>query len=286
MSNGDYQKQGYLLEDFRLFHLHSKAGVKTEYHYHEFCKLLLLVSGSGSYWIEGQRYALQPGDIVLVGNGCIHRPEFEPGSPYERVIIYISPEFLRRMSADGCDLMDCFHGQPGHVLRSDKGKKLQMLALELEQELSGSGFGRQVLGSALLLRLLVKITRELHRQDSPLPQPSPIKDERILNMMGYIEAHLAEDLSVELLAEQFYWSRYHMMRRFREETGSSIGQYITQRRLMLARELIGQGCSATESCFRAGFGSYSSFTRTYGKFFGTTPTGRPYTAAVPMDGEE
>lgn len=278
--NENYRKQGYLLEDYRLFHLGGQAGAKTEYHYHEFCKLLLLVSGSGGYWIQGQRYTLQPGDIVLVGSHCIHKPEFEPGAPYERIIIYISPEFLRRLSTTGSDLSGCFSGQMGHVLRSEKSRQLFRLATEMENELSGDGFGRHILGSSLLLQLLVEVTRELQRNENPRPKPSQVKDSRVLGIMRYIDEHLTEDLSVEQLAEQFYWSKYHMMRRFRAETGSSVYHYITQRRLVLARDLISQGHSATESCFRSGFGSYSSFTRTYGKFFGTTPTGRKYAASL------
>jgi AraC-like DNA-binding protein len=65
-----------------------------------------------------------------------------------------------------------------------------------------------------------------------------------------------------------------MMRIFKKETGQSVYEYLTERRLFFARELIRQGVPATESCFQAGFGSYSSFTRAYGKRFGTTPTGR------------
>ena len=65
----DTRKRGYLLEDFRLFHLRGAQGVKAEYHYHEFCKLLLLVSGRGGYVVDGQRYLLQPGDVVLIGAG-------------------------------------------------------------------------------------------------------------------------------------------------------------------------------------------------------------------------
>ena len=41
----EYEKRGYLLENFRLFHLQSPGGAEVEYHYHEFCKLLLLISG-------------------------------------------------------------------------------------------------------------------------------------------------------------------------------------------------------------------------------------------------
>ena len=51
-----YEKRGYLLENFRLFHLKDREGAKVEYHYHEFCKLLMLRSGSGGYTVDGKRY--------------------------------------------------------------------------------------------------------------------------------------------------------------------------------------------------------------------------------------
>ena len=66
--NSTYQKRGYLLEDFRLFHLRDASGIQTDYHYHEFCKLLVVYSGSGGYTVEGHRYLLKPGDLVLLGS--------------------------------------------------------------------------------------------------------------------------------------------------------------------------------------------------------------------------
>ena len=50
--------------------------------------------------------------------------------------------------------------------------------------------------------------------------------------------------------------------------------YITQKRLVKARELMDSGMRATEACYRCGWRSYSSFTRAYSKHLGTTPTGR------------
>ena len=90
----------------------------------------------------------------------------------------------------------------------------------------------------------------------------------------YIDSHLTEDLDIDALAEAFFISKYHMMRLFRQETGFTIHTYLSQRRLLNARGLIEGGMRATEACYRSGFRSYSSFTRAYGKHFGTTPTGR------------
>ena len=113
----EYEKRGYLLENFRLFHLRSEQGTKVDYHYHEFCKILLLLQGSGGYYVDGQRYLLRSGDIVLLDSHSIHRPELEGDAPYERIILYISPEYLRQQSTADCNLQSVFSGQKGHVLR-------------------------------------------------------------------------------------------------------------------------------------------------------------------------
>lgn len=90
-----YEKRGYLNEPFRLFHLADGSHQEIAYHYHTFHKIIILLAGRAGYAIEGEGYALQPGDYVLVGRGSIHRPIVEQGDFYERAILYISPEFCR-----------------------------------------------------------------------------------------------------------------------------------------------------------------------------------------------
>ena len=272
----EYEKRGYLLENFRLFHLLSPGGANVEYHYHEFCKLLLLVSGRGGYVVDGQRYLLQPGDVVLIGSRSAHRPELEGDAPYERIIIYISPDFLQQSSTAGCDLLDLFSGHNGHVLRlrETERKKVFALAGALEKELSGAEFGREILSNGALLRLLVEIGRGRRQEGTLNPNPVTPEDHRVVEWMQYLELHLQEDLDMDLLAERFFISKFHMMRLFRQQTGFTIHTYLLQRRLLAARQLIEKGMRATEACYRCGFRSYSSFTRAYNKHFGTTPTGR------------
>ena len=271
-----YEKRGYLLENFRLFHLNTDSESRVEFHYHEFCKLLLLVSGKGSYVVDGQRYLLQPGDVVLVDSRSIHRPELESGNPYERIIIYIAPEFLQKMSTADCNLQEIFSLEAGHVLRlkESERKKIFAMTAALEKELSGADYGRELISNAYLLRLLVEIGRQRRRKDVYNPHPVTPQNPRVLEWMAYIDQHLAEDLDMDSLAERFYISKYHMMRLFRRETGFTIHTYLLQRRLLLARQLIEQGMRTTEACYRCGFRSYSSFARAYNKHLGSTPTGR------------
>ena len=282
----EYEKRGYLLENFRLFHLRSQGAAPVDFHYHEFCKLLLLVSGQGSYYIDGQHYLLHPGDIVTVGSHSIHKPEMDADAPYERIIIYVSPEFLRQLSTADCDLPALFSGRPSHVLRPREQKRRYLfgLASALEKDLAQEGFGREVLSTAGLMRLLVELGRSMADDD----QPSPVmpQSRRNYEIMRYLDQHLSEEVDIDSLAEKFYVSKYYMMRSFRKETGSSIYMYLTRRRLMAAREHMEAGMSATEACYACGFRSYSSFTRAYGKYFGTTPTGRTDSKLIREEGFE
>lgn len=272
----EYAKRGYLLENFRLFHLRSESGEKVDFHYHEFCKLLFLVSGQGSYFVDGKRYLLSAGDLVLIGSRSVHKPELAEGSTYERIIIYISPDYLQQMSTQDCDLLSLFSGSHGHVLRLKEQRRKAVFSLvsKLERDLSQEAFGRTILSQADLLHLLVELGRNMEDSATNLPRPSVPENRRVVEIMEYLDRNLAEEIDMDALAERFFISKYYMMRLFQKETGTTIYGYLTQKRLLKARELISSGMRAMESCYACGFHSYSSFTRAYGKYFGTTPTGR------------
>lgn len=281
----NYAKRGYLLEDFRLFHLKDDRGTEMDAHYHEFHKLTFVLSGSGDYVVEGRRYQVQPGDVILVGSRSVHKPEFAVGDLYERIILYISPLLLKEASTEDYDLNEVFSGARGHVLRSGSEfrRGFLTLMLRLESELAGNAPGRVILSRCILLRSLVELGREMGKTGSDLPGPVASKDGKILEILRYLDENLTADISIDDLANLFYISKYHMMRRFREEAGISIHTYLSDKRLLLARDMMSGGASATEACFACGFRSYSAFSRAYSKLFGTTPTGRGITESVLPD---
>ena len=284
----EYKKRGYLLENFRLFHLRSPQAEKTDFHYHEFCKILLLLSGEGSYFVDGKRYFVSSGDIVLIGSRSVHKPELTEDVPYERIIIYVSPEYLQKMSESDCDLMSLFSGEKGHVLRlkENRRKAVFALATQLERDLAQKGFGRAVLSQADLLHLCVELGRCMEDSPADLPRPSVPRNKRVLEIMEYLDSNLGEENDIDALAERFYISKYYMMRLFQKETGTTIYAYLTQQRLLRAREMMDSGVRALEASLACGFHSYSSFTRAYGKYFGTTPTGRADTHLVRAEAPE
>ena len=265
------EKRGYLNEDFRLFHLADSRLAPMEYHYHTFHKIVILLAGRTGYAIEGERYALSPGDFVLVGSGSIHRPETEPGVFYERMILYISPEFLRRFRTPDCDLEACFHRAQTdfrYAYRSG-GDRIKPLLLQLEQAQQAHDFGAALLAQSVFLQLMIEVNRlTLHGSS----RTDAAGDSKIIAILHYLNLHLTEPVSIDELAGRFYVSKYHMMRRFKEETGYTIHSYLTEKRLLLARRLLQRGTPVTEAGERCGYLDYSTFSRAYRKHFGHAPS--------------
>jgi len=70
------EKTGYLNEQFRLFHLKDQTRKEFSYHYHDFHKVVIFISGKAAYHIEGKAYQLKPWDILLVNRqGDPRRPD-------------------------------------------------------------------------------------------------------------------------------------------------------------------------------------------------------------------
>jgi AraC-like DNA-binding protein len=93
------------------------------------------------------------------------------------------------------------------------------------------------------------------------------------DILEYINHNIATALSVDLLCEKFYLTRSQLYRNFKKATGVNPWEYITLKRLMLARSYISDGMSAGSAAIACGFGDYSAFYRAYIKHFGCTPTG-------------
>lgn len=267
-----YEKRGYLNEDWRIFSICTSLSETIDYHYHEFHKIVFVRSGRAGYSIEGHRYELKSNDVVLIAAGDIHRPEVEVGKTYDRSVLYIAPSMLHAMSDDTCRLDTCFSGD--HVIRLS-GMRLEEVVSTLSELVkceNDAKFGSAVLARYLVCRLVVLLARAKKERDTAVHGRA--NDKKIAEIIEYINEDLSREMTVDTLAERFFISKYHMMRRFKEETGSTVHKYMTDKRLLMARGAIQSGESAQNAAKACGFGDYSSFLRAYKKLFGESPMRR------------
>lgn len=265
------EKTGYLDQEFRLFHIKDQTKRTFAYHYHDFHKVIIFLSGKAAYHIEGKSYYLKPWDILLVNRHAIHKPEIDFSVPYERFVLWIRDDLAQT------DLLRCFQkaiDRSFNLIRLDSGtqEKLKQLLYELEAALKDEKFGSDLLGTALFTQFMVYVNRIFLEKQYIYDTRSYSSDSQIEELLRYINHNLTEDLSIETLARKYYLSKYHMMRKFKEETGYTIHNYIVSKRLLLARTQIAEGTPVLKAAQLSGFSDYTTFSRAYKKQFGSAPS--------------
>lgn len=272
----EYEQLGYLNEDFKMFHIVDHGTNDIAFHYHNFHKILICLDGDLSYCIEGRTYQLEKNDIVFVSAGEVHRPIAHSNHIYDRIIIYVSKDYLSKHKSGNDDLSLCLqqaHEKQSHVLRipSFNNGKLGNIMRDLENALKEDDFANDLYRNLLFLEFMVQLNRAAQKNAVEYLSTTSSND-KVVAIIDYLNKNLTKEISIDSLADQFYISRYYLMHSFKEATGYTIGNYITTKRLLLAKELIHQGMAVTDACYESGFHSYSTFSRAYKKTFGFSPT--------------
>mgnify|MGYP004456471137 CR=1 FL=1 len=270
------KESGYLHQNFRLFHLKDKKTPEFEFHYHNFNKIIIFLSGNVTYLVEGKAYYLKPWDILLVNHHDIHKAVIDPGTTYERIIIWLQNDFIKSQKDRPCDLSACFataNEKRFNLIRLNATlqTKIQTLIHSLENSLTSEEFGHEVLSQTYFLQLMVYLNQVFTPEQYEENQSASKYDKQIADILKYINLHLDEDLSNEALSEKFFLSKYYLMHKFKEETGYTLHNYIQQKRLICASDMIKGGTPVLKAASQCGFFDYSTFLRAFRKMFGISP---------------
>jgi AraC-like DNA-binding protein len=95
---------------------------------------------------------------------------------------------------------------------------------------------------------------------------------RIVNAKLFIDENYPRPISLEQVSKQAFISKFHFHRLFRQVYKRTPQDYITQKRLNKAKELLAQNKSISEVCAAIGFESTASFTHLFKKAMGFPPT--------------
>lgn len=267
------EKRGFLKENFKFFYIKDKCNYDFDYHFHDFYKIVIMISGNVKYLIEGSAYNLNPWDILFVSNDEVHKPLVDGDEYYERFILWISPEYLKSINTPQCDLGKCFKSNKNsNLLRLKKElPEIQSILYEIHRESKSNYYGKEQLMNSIIVKFLVLLNRYNLSYMSNTSDSCVQQNNDITNILKYINDNLISPINIDSIASHFFMSRYSLMHKFKEFTGFTISNYITQKRLIVASTLLRAGKKSSEVYLSSGFRDYSSFYRSFKKFFGISP---------------
>lgn len=261
-------------DTFEVFHYREPSANGVDIHHHDFYEVYFLLGGNVEYWVDGRVIRMEPGDLLLINPMELHHPIIGQGSQYERFVLWINRDFLEGLEGN---LHNCF-ATSSHLLRPSRSEKtiLSSRLGELVREAYSRDFGSKQSAYGLFLQFMVQLNR-LALNTKPREEENQLS-ELVRKTMQYISEHLAEPLSLEEIAKEFYIGKYHLSHAFSREVGVSIYRYIMLRRLLMARQLLAAGESAKQVCRNCGFSDYTSFYRAFKSEYGISP--REFTSSI------
>lgn len=268
MTNRSYEINYYRDKDFKAVSLHS----------HDFYELYFFVNGDASYIIENGHYKMQSGDILLISPQNLHQLDInDSNETYERIVLWLNPKYVKRLSSSKTNLATCFtvcDKRKDFLIRDFLlSQNVNNLLTELYTRNDAKDFGNDIECENIIRQILLALCKyEQTVENNPVDS---MKRQRtnptVATVIEYIDSHLSENLSLDILAEKIYMSKFYLSRLFKEETSSTIHQYVLKKRLTLSKHFIEKDLPITEVCTKCGFQDYSHFFRAFKTEFGITP---------------
>ena len=246
-------------------------------HWHAEAELIVIKKGSGTVSVDLNRYPVSANDILIVLPGHLHSIHELPGHTMEYENILFRTELLFSRTDDICSdtfLAPLLEGKftVEHYIRPGLSCYESILSLvqEMDSLCQTQPEGYQLALKGYLFQLFYLL---IANRNQKVPTKSELRVlEKLKYIIGYIETHYAEPITIPQMADLCYFSPSHFMKFFKANMGVSFIQYLNNYRLTAARRLLGaSSLSILEIAQQCGFENLSYFNRLFKQKFGITP---------------
>ena len=269
------RRQTMIASDYEIYRYRSTYMNEVELHHHDFYEVYLLLRGRVEYIVENQIYRMRPGDWMVTSPLELHQARIATDADaYERFVLWISRSYLDRLSTPRTSLTRCFDTSvENHTnllrLPSATGAQMRSIIERLSALQSDKEYGSDLLAQGALVELMIGLNRAAEERGDTRPAGS--SDQVVDAVLHYIHEHYSETLTLDQLAEKFFISKYHLLRKFDAQVGTTVHRYILQKRLLNAKQLLAGGVPPNEVCQYCGFGDYANFYRAFKAEYNQTP---------------
>lgn len=257
---------------FSVAHLY-KEEKAMDMHIHDCYELYYSISGGKQFLIDNRFYSIAPGDLFIINQYESHKLTQIDNQLHERIVFSIHPDYTKRLSTADTDLDACFSRRgDGFRHKLSLSREHQKRFLYYVNKITcADGYAHDIIEQAAFMELLVMIN-SLSSSNAPETVKGEYKYNRqVDDILLFINRNIAQPITVEQLAENFFLSQSYICRIFRQATGTTIGKYIAARRISIAKAALSEGASVGDAFEKSGFGDYSSFFKAFTKAVGVSP---------------
>lgn len=239
-------------------------------HNHDHYEIYLFLEGDTQYKVEENIYTLEPNDMIMIRKHEMHRICHNSNTRYRRMNVKLMPEFFQKYHCEEYEAQFLHTmGGTGHKIAAEQVRTSGLYEAFLRFRKYSEEYTLDP-QSPILIAVLIEILYLIHK--TTLFSPADMTANPMRPVLLYLNNRYTENITLDMLQEQFFMSKYYLCRTFHKATGLTIHEYLRRKRLTRVRELKTEGKSIMEAALQAGFGDYSSFYRAYRKEYGCAPS--------------
>ncbi|TFG63181.1 MAG: AraC family transcriptional regulator [Spirochaetales bacterium] len=266
---------------FEVIHTTGPANNMRYFHWHDYMEISRVDAGSGVYHIEGKRFSVTAGDIVVINNIERHRVTYEDTDPLFETVLHFSPTFIWSKENSYFDYNYLklflyegarFNNRP--LLEPDVSREMGRIIGEIKSEYLQKPPHYELMVKSKLLTIITHLLRhtDMRTEDRGDYLIRKKNIERIENILKYINENFKEDLSLAAIADQFAMNPAYFSDFFRKNVGVTFLHYLTRTRINEAIHLLNENrLNSTEVAYAAGFSSTGSFYKAFRRVTGGNP---------------
>ena len=232
-------------------------------HTHNIYEIFCFLSGNAKYYIEGTIYNLKPNDILIINKFESHSLLIKSTAPYERLVVNFNSEAL--LTENPNRLLNFIINKPLGINNLYSSSTYRSTNWIYYLEKICSSYELDV--KRAYLTVLINELFEAHNKTDE----NKSKHTEINSIVQYINDNLTNNISLEDVCNKFHFSKTHLNRKFKEIVGTTVWEYITTKRLYLAKEFLRSGIPPTTVYIKCGFNDYCTFYKSYKNKFGVSP---------------
>jgi AraC family transcriptional regulator len=151
---------------------------------------------------------------------------------------------------------------------------LHQIHLSLQAELESPGlWSWLVIDSLRTILSVALLQKSVDQQEAIVDNSIGLSSHNLKQAVDYIDAHLSEKIVLQDIATEVKLSVCYFATLFKQSAGLTVNQYIAQRRISKAKQLLKQpNLKIIEVAQAVGFLSQSHFNLVFRRWTGTTPT--------------